>query len=134
VNAVSDTLEAYALIVCCCWIREYKMGTYHCTIDLLFDWFGIICMTTENFSFSFAKQLIQIGQTGGQWFSDTSCFGIPWLDLPATLYGQVLMLLTFIESHTPKTEPVHSYPNGFYRPQHCNHCLCKCIFTWLKEG
>jgi hypothetical protein len=22
---------------------------YHCTIDLLFDWFGISCMTTDNF-------------------------------------------------------------------------------------
>ncbi len=23
----------------------------HCTVDLLFDWFGIICMTTDNFCF-----------------------------------------------------------------------------------
>ncbi len=61
------------------------MGTYHCTIDLLFDWFGISCMTTENFSFSFAEQLIQKGQTGGEWYSDTSSFGIPRLDQPATL-------------------------------------------------
>ncbi len=32
--------------------REY----YHCTADLLFDWFGIICMTTDIFLFLFAKQ------------------------------------------------------------------------------
>jgi hypothetical protein len=25
-----------------------KGGKYHCTIDLLFDWFGISCMTTDN--------------------------------------------------------------------------------------
>jgi hypothetical protein len=25
------------------------MGQYHCTVDLLFDWFGISCMTTEFF-------------------------------------------------------------------------------------
>jgi hypothetical protein len=28
----------------------------HCTIDLLFDWFGISCATTDNFCFYFAKQ------------------------------------------------------------------------------
>jgi hypothetical protein len=28
----------------------------HCTIDLLFDWFGISCMTSDNFLFLFAKQ------------------------------------------------------------------------------
>jgi len=30
-------------------------GKYHCTIGLLFDWFGISCMTTDNFGFHFAK-------------------------------------------------------------------------------
>jgi hypothetical protein len=33
-----------------------KRGKYHCTIDLLFDWFGINCMTTDNFCFYFLKQ------------------------------------------------------------------------------
>ncbi len=33
-----------------------KGGKYHCTIDLLFDWFGIRCMTNDNFCFYFAKQ------------------------------------------------------------------------------
>jgi hypothetical protein len=28
-----------------------KGGKYHCTFDLLFDWFGISCMTTDNFCF-----------------------------------------------------------------------------------
>jgi hypothetical protein len=23
--------------------REYKRGKYYCTIDLLFDWFGLVC-------------------------------------------------------------------------------------------
>ena len=53
------------------------MGKYHCTVDLLFDWFGISCMTTEIFLFLFAK-LIQTGQMGSQWYSDTSPFSIPW--------------------------------------------------------
>ena len=33
-----------------------KRGKYHRTIDLLFDWFGISCMTTDDFLFLFAKQ------------------------------------------------------------------------------
>ena len=32
------------------------MGKYQRTIVLLFDWFGISCMTTDNFLFLFAKQ------------------------------------------------------------------------------
>ncbi len=30
-------------------IREHLRGKYHCTIDLLFDWFGISCLTNDNF-------------------------------------------------------------------------------------
>ncbi len=44
---------------------------YHCTVDLLFDWFGICCMTTDNFCFYLQNRLIQTSQTGGQWFRDT---------------------------------------------------------------
>ncbi len=29
---------------------------YHCTIDLLIDWFGISCMTSDNLCFLFALQ------------------------------------------------------------------------------
>ncbi len=41
------------------------MWKYHCTIDLLFDWFGISCMTTDNFSFNLQNRLIQTSPTGG---------------------------------------------------------------------
>jgi hypothetical protein len=34
-------------------------------------------MTTENFRFYLQNRLIQTGQTGGQWYSDTSPFSIP---------------------------------------------------------
>ncbi len=54
-----------------------KRGKYHCTIDLLFDWFGISCMTTDNFCCYFINRLIQTSQTGGQWYSETSPFSIP---------------------------------------------------------
>jgi hypothetical protein len=33
--------------------REYKRGKYHCTFDLLFDWFGISCMNTDMTVFVF---------------------------------------------------------------------------------
>jgi hypothetical protein len=55
-----------------------KRGKYHCTIDLLFDWFGISCMTTANFCFHLQNRLIQTSQTGGQQYSDTFSFSIPW--------------------------------------------------------
>ncbi len=56
--------------------REYLRRKYHCTIDLLFDWFGISCMTTDNFCFYLQNKLVQTSQTGGQWYSDTSPFSI----------------------------------------------------------
>jgi hypothetical protein len=57
-----------------------KGGRYHCTVNLLFDWFGISCMTTDNFCFYFQDRLIQTSQTRAQWYSDTSPFSIPWLN------------------------------------------------------
>ncbi len=61
-------------------IREYWRGKYHCTVDLLFDWFGISCMKTDNFYFYLQNRLIQTSQTGGQQYSDTSPFSIPWIN------------------------------------------------------
>jgi hypothetical protein len=43
-----------------------KGGKYHCTIDLPFDWFGISCMTTDNFCFYLQNRLIQTSQIGDQ--------------------------------------------------------------------
>jgi hypothetical protein len=52
-----------------------------CTVDLLFDWFGISCMTTDNFCFYLQSRPIQTSQTRGQWYSDTFPFSIPCLNL-----------------------------------------------------
>jgi hypothetical protein len=67
----SNKLECLSLI------SSTKGGKRLCTIDLLFDWFGISCMTTHNFCFYLQNRLIQTSQTGGQWYSDTSPFSIP---------------------------------------------------------
>jgi hypothetical protein len=40
-------------------------------------WFGISCMTTNNFYFYLQNWLIQTSQTGGQRYRDTSLFSIP---------------------------------------------------------
>jgi hypothetical protein len=50
---------------------------YQCTIDLLFDWFGISCMTTDIFYFYVQNRLIETSQTGGQQYNDTPPFSIP---------------------------------------------------------
>jgi hypothetical protein len=57
--------------------REYEREAYHGTVDLLFDWFGISCMTTDHFYFYLQNRLIQTSQTGGLQYSDTSPFSIP---------------------------------------------------------
>jgi len=64
--------------------RILKGGKYQCTVDLLFDWFGISCMTTDNFCFYLQNRLIQTNQTGGQWYSDTSPLSIPWFMIQAS--------------------------------------------------
>jgi hypothetical protein len=52
----------------------------------LFDWFGISCMATDNFYFYLQNRLIQTSQTGGQMYSDTSPFSIPWLKSSNVLF------------------------------------------------
>ncbi len=60
-------------------------GEVSLSIDLLFDWFGISCTTTDNFCFYLQNRLIQTSQTGGKRYSDTSPFSIPWPDTIATI-------------------------------------------------
>ncbi len=57
--------------------REYYRGKYHCTIDLLSDWFKISWTTTDNFCFYLQNRLIQMSQKGGQQYSDTSSLVFP---------------------------------------------------------
>jgi hypothetical protein len=53
------------------------MGEYHCTVDLLFDWFGLVCFANKNKNCQLSYSWFQTSQTGGQWYSDTSPFSIP---------------------------------------------------------
>jgi hypothetical protein len=54
-----------------------KGGSITVHVDLLFDWFGISCMTTDNFCFYLQNRLIQTSQTGGQQYIYTFPFSIP---------------------------------------------------------
>ncbi len=44
-------------------------------------------MTSDNFCFYLQNRLIQTSQTGGQWYSDTSPFSIPWSSVPIRQRG-----------------------------------------------
>ncbi len=60
-------------------VQGILKGEYHCTFDLLFDWFGIRCMTPDNFCFYLQNRQIQTSHIGGLQYSDTPPFCIPWL-------------------------------------------------------
>jgi len=49
-------------------------------------------MTTDNFCFYLQSRLIQTSQTGGQWYSDTSPFGIPRKNLTILCEPQKLSM------------------------------------------
>jgi hypothetical protein len=64
-------------------------------MDLLFDWFGISCMTTDNFCFYLQNRQIQTSQTGGQWYSDTSPFSIPWNRSLMSIFVPTFTIISF---------------------------------------
>jgi len=54
-------------------------GKYHCTIELLFDWFILVCFTNKNKNCQWSYSWFQTSQAGGQRYSDASPFSIPCL-------------------------------------------------------
>jgi hypothetical protein len=48
------------------------------TIDLLFDWFGLVCFPNKNNNCQLSYCRFTTSQTGGQQYRDTSPFNIPW--------------------------------------------------------
>ena len=49
-------------------------------VDLLFDWFELGCFANKNKNCQLSYSQFQTSQTGGQQYSDTSPFIIPWLE------------------------------------------------------
>jgi hypothetical protein len=61
-------------------------------------------MTTDKFCFYLQNRLIQTGQTGGQLYSDTSPFSVPWF-----VHGQPFLsghIFTCKASGTVFTKPI----------------------------
>ncbi len=58
-----------------------KGGQYHYTVDPLCDCFGLACFANKNKTCPLSCSWFQTSQTGGQWYSDTSPFSIPWPSL-----------------------------------------------------
>ncbi len=56
-----------------------KGGSITCTVDPLFDWFELVCFANKNKNCQWSCSWFQTSRTGGQWYSDTSPFSIPWL-------------------------------------------------------
>jgi hypothetical protein len=57
------------------------MGKYHCTVDLLFDLFGLVCFVNKNKNCQLSYSRFQTSQTGGQQYSDTSPLVCPGLTI-----------------------------------------------------
>jgi hypothetical protein len=73
------------------------MGKYHCTIDLLFDWFGLVCFANKNKNCQFSYSSFQTIQTGGQLYSDASPFSIAtWSNALAYYKNALLTLICLI--------------------------------------
>ena len=118
-----------------------KAGNYHCTVDLLFDWYGISCMTTDNFCFYLQNRWIQTSQTGGQWYSDTSPFSIPWLNTLwlflalqrwhcELTHFTCLKVLLRIWSHL-KQEPSTGFCSTREYLRRKYHCTVDLLFDWF---
>ncbi len=104
-------------------------GSPHCTVGLLFDWFGISCMTADNFCFYLQNRLIQTSQTGGQRYSDTSPFSIPCF-IPCHGLTQVNLRLGIISHYnTQKTLQFYSIWQWHLQQQHLKLSLQQ---SWPK--
>jgi hypothetical protein len=62
------------------------------TVDLLFDWFGLVCFTNKNKHCQLWNSWFQTSQTGGQQYNNTFPFSITWLS-PYQLGGARLVLV-----------------------------------------
>ncbi len=60
-----------------CWNIKHGILEGGSIIDLLVDWFGLVCFANKNKNCQLSYSWYQTSQTGDQWYSDTSPFSIP---------------------------------------------------------
>ncbi len=69
-------------------------------------------MAADNFCFYLQNRLIQIRRTGGQWYSDTSSFSIPFIEsVPRKHFSQVFLYVS-ISTRDPKYEGLNLVSAG----------------------
>jgi hypothetical protein len=112
-------------------------------------------MTTNNFYVYLQNRLIQTGQTGGQWYNDTSPFVFPTFAIPSLWSGvhvsleMYLLIFIFLIDKTIeiRKDRLSTGPNCFLRLAsnncargHCKHngttCCIKAknlIFLWQSH-
>ncbi len=57
-----------------------KGGKYHCTIDLLFDWFGLACLANTNKNYQLSYSWLIPNQSNRRWTVQWYLpFSIPWV-------------------------------------------------------
>jgi hypothetical protein len=70
------------------------MGQEHCTLNLLFDWFGLVCFSNKNKNCQSSYSWFQTSQTGGQRYSDT----------PPLVFPAKIIIRSFVNA-TPDLKP-----------------------------
>ncbi len=80
--------------------REYLRGKYHCTVDLLLGWFGIVCFANKNKNCHLSYSWFQTSQAGGQWYSDTSPFSILWTNTLTSLPREIIRKFCNIDTRS----------------------------------
>jgi hypothetical protein len=69
----------------------------------------------------------QTSQTGGQWYSDTSPFSIPWSVCPFIRWSVFLSISPFVRPSTHL--PIRPSPHPSVCLSVCQLCLSICLFT-----
>jgi len=67
-----------------------KAGMIIVPLTSCFDWFGLVCFAKKNKNCQLSYSWFQTSQTGGQWYSDTSPFSIPWWNNQLRFEGMLL--------------------------------------------
>ncbi len=99
---------------------------YHCTVDLQFDWLGLVCFANKNKNCQLSYSCIQTSQTGGQRYNDTSPFSIPWFrasltdDASVIIYDRNMFII-----QEPESSPCFCV-NSCYIPAVSNMTVTHC--------
>ncbi len=109
------------------YVREYWREKYHCTIDLLFDWCGISCMTTDNFCFYLQNRLIQ---TVKQEVNGTVI--LPPLVFPGWTYPQTLAVVMIRSRWATDQGSLFLYHKTVYITTYIYIYKCVCVCEYCE--